>query len=310
MTSSGATPLYGSSSGRGRPTPAPTCCRAGAPGSGRSSADLVAVLLVELARARSSGAVVERLDLLHSRSMSASNCLGRHVVAGPPERADVLEADLLRALRSRARRTARTAGARRGRRRRASPSTRRAARRACGSSARSFDQCSTSLHDSLRLAVRRRTRPCRSVDAHLGSRSSRAPRPAPGSSGDGAAWNLSRISCRRVSGSSLSRIGSNLRASLTSFVIPTLCVSLAFAAAASCSLRDVGLVRPLGDATRRHRACAAPCRARRRTSSPPRRALRRPTPAVVTAGFGGGCCSAAGSFFLQAPAARTATMRR
>src|SRR5262249_46534435 len=71
-----------------------------------------------------------------------------------------------------------------------------------------------------------------------------------GSSGDGWAWNLSKSSWRRVSGSSLSTTGSNLRAALTSLVASTLSTSLALAVAASCAgVRSVSLAHCASDAS-------------------------------------------------------------
>src|ERR1051325_1225382 len=111
----------------------------------------------------------------------------------------------------------------------------------------SLDQCSLSWQVSLPPDVLRTPLPYSDSILAPSSASSLA---CCGSSGDGWAWNLSSVSWRRVSGSSLAITGSNLRAVLTILVDSTLSTSPALAAAASCSgVRSVALAHWASDAS-------------------------------------------------------------
>ncbi len=95
--------------------------------------------------------VVERLDVA-PEALDVGLELGRrHVVAGAPEGADVVEPDLLRAPRSRARRTARTSPSS-APRSRASRATPRRAPRSRGSCARTRERSSRCRHGAGLLA--------------------------------------------------------------------------------------------------------------------------------------------------------------
>src|SRR5678815_65497 len=112
---------------------------------------------------------------------------------------------------------------------------------------RSLDQYSMSLQLSLPLTVLHTPLPYSESILAASSASSLA---SCGSSGDGWAWNLSRVSWRRVSGSSLPRMGSNLRATLTILVTSTLSISLALAVAASCAgVMSVSLAHAASEAS-------------------------------------------------------------